>query len=286
MEGRHDGGYEYMRSPDWNSLRLRTRVSYRRAFDVLKPLDAMPLMKIDRAFIFTLRDTRILPRHGTWLANYTVTVLSIVLRFASDRGWLKQNPLAQRVRKLRVKREARGNRPWSELECHTVLEHAPPHLRLPIALAMCAGLRKADFLTVTLSALQNNTIKVRTSKRGVPIKIPIHPLLSEALSARPRSDALQIAVNSRGESWTDTDFNASFRAFKLKLEAAGLIEAGLTPHGLRHTLGTRLREAGADDRTIADVLGQRAASMARLYSENASFQRPRRRWCLGWISPE
>src|SRR3954454_20790622 len=56
-----------------------------------------------------------------------------------------------------------------------------------------------------------------------------------------------------------------------RLEAEGLIEAGLTPHGLRHTLGTRLREAGADDRTIADILGQKSVSMARHYSENAAL---------------
>jgi site-specific recombinase XerD len=42
-------------------------------------------------------------------------------------------------------------------------------------------------------------------------------------------------------------------------------------HGLRHTLGTRLREAGADDRTIADILGQKSVSMGRFYSENAAL---------------
>jgi integrase len=50
-----------------------------------------------------------------------------------------------------------------------------------------------------------------------------------------------------------------------------VIEPGLTPHGLRHTLGTLLREAGADDRTIADVLGQKSTAMARHYSENAEL---------------
>ena len=47
--------------------------------------------------------------------------------------------------------------------------------------------------------------------------------------------------------------------------------ARLTSRGLRHTLDARLREAGADDRTIADILGQRSASMARLYSEIAAL---------------
>jgi integrase len=69
--------------------------------------------------------------------------------------------------------------------------------------------------------------------------------------------------------WTESGFNTSFRTFKLALEKDEAIGKGLTLHGLRHTLGTRLREAGADDRTIADILGQKSTAMARHYSESA-----------------
>lgn len=232
----------------------------------------MPLHKMDRAFVFALRDTKIMPKHGTWLANYAVTVLRILFRLAHDRGWLDVNPLYERVRKIRRKREgAPANRPWTEEECMSVMEHAPQQLLLPLALAMCAGLRKADFLTATMASLRGDKIIVRTSKRGVPVMIPLHPILKRAIDNRPKSDAVQIAVNSLGSPWTATGFNASFRSFKIRLEKQGLIELGLTPHGLRHTLGTRLREAGADDRTIADILGQKTSSMARHYSENAAL---------------
>jgi hypothetical protein len=60
----------YMRSPQWGSLRPKTRVSYQRALEILKPLEKMPLHKITRPFIFALRDTKILPRRGSWHANY------------------------------------------------------------------------------------------------------------------------------------------------------------------------------------------------------------------------
>jgi integrase len=262
---------EFVRSPHWGTLSAATRRSYERVFAILKPIKDMPVIQADRAFLFRLRDDKIYPKHGVWLANYTLTTLSVVLKFAHDRGCLPSNPLAEKVRKIRNSRRGGANRPWSEQECRIVMERAPPHLKLPLALAMCAGLRKADFLKVTLSAIKDGTIAIRTSKRGVRIAIPIHPILQEAIEARPKSDALQIAVTSRGEPWTESGFNASFAKFKKKLEQEGLIEPGLTPHGLRHTLGTRLREAGADDRTIADVLGQKSTSMARHYSENASL---------------
>jgi hypothetical protein len=60
---------------------------------------------------------------------------------------------------------------------------------------------------------------------------------------RPESDAVQIAVNSYNELGTDSGFNSSWHMFKKGLQAEGLIEPGLTMHGLRHRLGTRLREA-------------------------------------------
>jgi integrase len=231
----------------------------------------MRLAQITRPFVLDLR-TDIFWKRGRWMSNYCVTVLRIILGFAVDRGWLRANPLAERIRKIRkATDEGDFNRPWTEAECRIVLERAPPALKLALALAMCAGLRKSDFLTVTRSAVHDGAIAVRTSKHGTKVAVPLHPILSDTLAHRPQSNAVQIAVNSYGEPWTEGGFNASWRTFKKRLEAEGLIEAGLTPHGLRHTLGTRLREAGADDRTIADILGQKSVSMARHYSENAAL---------------
>jgi integrase len=66
--------------------------------------------------------------------------------------------------------------------------------------------------------------------------------------------------------------------FKNSLEARGEIAPGLTIHALRHTLDTRLREAGADDRTIAD---QSSLSQARHYSESAGLPAGARAYVLG-----
>jgi integrase len=265
---------EYMRSPaDWAVLRPATKTSYEKVFRVLQPLHDMPLVKMDRSFIFALRDKKLLPKHGRWLANYSVTVLGILFRFAQDRGWLSVNPLAERVKKIRRAGDDADakNRPWTEAECHIVLKRAPAHIRLPIAVAMCAGLRKTDFLSVKLASIRDGSITVRTSKRGVPIEVPIHPILAEAIKQRPKSDSDVLCVSSRGEPWTPMGWNASWGKLRRSLEAEGVIGQGLTCHGLRHTLGTRLREAGADDRTIADILGQRSTAMARHYSENAAL---------------
>lgn len=57
--------------------------------------------------------------------------------------------------------------------------------------------------------------------------------------------------------------------FNGKLEAEGLVAKGLTIHGLRHTLGGWLADAGCDLDTIRRVLGQKTLTMAQLYSERA-----------------
>jgi integrase len=275
----------YRNSPAWAVLRPKTRLSYERALAVLKPLNELPLHKIDRPFVFRLRDEKVLPKHGTWMANYAVTVMRLLLGFAHDRGWVDSNTLAERIKKVKIVREGgQANRPWTAEECQIVLERAPPQLALPIALAMFSGLRTADILSASMATIRSGEISVRTSKRGMPIRVPIHPTLQRAIDNRPKSTAVQIAVNSQGMPWTESGFNASFRTFKKGLEGKRLIEPGLTPHGLQHTLGTRLREAGADDRTIADILGQRSTSMARHYSENAELP-TRARELLSEVDP-
>jgi integrase len=133
---------------------------------------------------------------------------------------------------------------------------------------MCAGLRKADVLTVTKAAIAGGIITVRTAKREKEISTPIHPLLADAIKALPASDAVQIAVNSYGQPWTETGFNSSWSKFRNSLLSQGLIGHGLTIHGLRHTLGTRLKEAGVDDGMIADILGN---TIPRHYSSGAKL---------------
>jgi integrase len=263
---------QYKEFGGWAELKPKTQFTYERAFKILEPLRVVRLSDMTRPQILKLRNEEYHPKHGRWMANYIVTVLGILFGFAVDQGLVVANPLEQKVKRLRKPpSEIVANRPWTPEECQAVLDAAPAQLLVPVALAMFSGLRKADILSATLSAIRDGEITVRTSKRGVPIRVPLHPQLVAALAKRPATSALQIAITSRGEPWTESGFNASWITFKRRLETAGKIEHGLTIHGLRHTLGTRLREAGADDRTIADVLGQRSLSQARHYSESAGL---------------
>ena len=65
---------------------------------------------------------------------------------------------------------------------------------------------------------------------------------------------------------------ARLRHVMAHLAIDGLIGPGLTPYGLRHTVAVILRESGADERTIADALGQKTIEMARHYAKGADLR--------------
>jgi integrase len=255
----------------WGALKRPTQASYERAFAALAPIKAAPMANMTRASILEFRDEILFKKHGRWLANYCVTVLSLLFVFALDRGIVKTNSLEGRIRKIKKAPDApKANRAWTAEELEAVFSAAPPHLRLPLAMAACLGLRFSDIMKAPLSALRGGVARLRTSKTGQMISIPVHPLLASALAARPTSDAVQICVNSGGKPWK-SGFNASWIKFRNGLEAEGKIEPGLTIHGLRHTLGKMLKEAGLADGQIADVLGQSSVAMARHYSDEAQL---------------
>lgn len=278
---------EYMSDscPEWTDLRPDTQKSYRRAFAALEGIRSISMSKMTRGAILKLRNEKLKPKHGRWMANYAVTVLGVLFAWAVDNEIhdIKASPLEKRVKRLRKPREeAKANRPWTPDECETVVAEAPTQILIPVALAMFSGLRKRDLLTAPLTAVKDGEITVRTSKRDKLVKIPVHPRLAEALKQRPTKpergriaekwpEAVQIAITSHGLPWTESGFNSTWSKFKAALEKEGKVAPGLTIHGLRHTLGTRLREAGADDRTIADVLGQDSVAMGRHYSDDAEL---------------
>ena len=258
----------YRKSDYWGRLAPKTRLSYDRAMDLLSSIRDMPLTKIDPGFVAGLRD-KVMAKRGRWMANYVITLLSILSDFALERRWMTENP-TKPVRRIRKDKQARVvNRPWTPAECRAVLDAAPPYLALPIALAMCTGLRKGDVLTVVRDVVHGGMILVRTKKTGAAVNIPLHPALANALAQAPAHSAKTLCSNSRGQSWTESGFNSTFIKFIAGLEKLEKVSPGLTMHGLRHTLGTRLIEAGASDRAAADLLGHADTKMTRHYSKLA-----------------
>lgn len=134
---------------------------------------------------------------------------------------------------------------------------------------MFTGLRKGDVLALTKGSIRDGRIWKRTGKTGQDVSIPIHPDLANVLNRATSTDAITVAVTTHGTPWTESGFNSTFIKAILKLKRQGLVGDGITFHGLRHTVGTLLVEAGVDIDTVRRWLGQKTLAMAIHYTETA-----------------
>jgi len=258
----------YKRAPEWTALAAASRVSYERVFDDLQRFDTARLETFTTAGVLRLRDAiaeRAKAPKGRWFANYTVKVLRLLFAWGRPREWIAANPAADVPMIARAKGLPRANRPWSAAEREAVLNAAPTHLRIPIALGMFTGAREADALRMTRAAWDGKSAAWRAQKNGREIWVRAHPKLIAILAQAP-ADSLLLCLNARGRPWTENGFRASFFKMLRGLREDGKIGTGLTFHGLRHTLGDALAEAGCTTEEIEAVLGITPA-MARHYSK-------------------
>jgi integrase len=258
----------YRASEGFSALAPRTRSDYEKAFAFLAPIWTGSLSAFTTPQIVVLREKWRKVR-GRCFVNKTLAVLSIVFAYGVELGLLTANPLRD-VKQIRRPKDAPAvNRPWPLPERKIAMEKLPPHLRLPVAIGLYSGMREGDIVRAPRSIVSAGTIKIKAAKRGVWIDIPIVAELKAALAAAPAHDAVTLCANSRGRPWTLQGFSCSFRKAIKKLEEQGLIGAGLTFHGLRHTVATTLAESGVNEEDIAAVLGHKTSRMAAHYAREA-----------------
>lgn len=262
----------YKATSKFTELKPRTKSDYQKVFDYLQPLAPAPLLEMTPGWVARLREAAFKKRKRRF-ANYVLAVLSVLLSHAVELELLTSNPVASVKKVRRPKGMPDANRPWTKEECDAVIAAAPIHLKVVIGLCMYTGMREGDALSATWSIYKDGAISTVTNKAGVPIWWPCPSKLTAILKDAIRGDALQIALTSRRTPWTESGFQSSWRKFRLELEKQGKVQPKLTIHGLRHTVGTLLREEGFDYRSIADALGQNDTKMAEHYSKGADLKK-------------
>lgn len=265
---------EYKQHPAFTDLADKTKSDYERYFNYLSPIFDTPIQQFTTPLVVKIRD-KLAEKHGRRSGNYVKTVLSIVFSWAKERGYCETNPAAE-IKALKAAKDApQANRPWTDSEREAVLEVLPRHMRLPIILMMFCGLDPQDALFLPKTAIADGKIDVRRGKTGVAVWMPLPEPVREEIEKQStnKSDSITVCLNSHGKPWTVSGFRASWRPIRIKLEGENKIGLGLTLKGLRHTVATILAEMGMDERTIADVLGQKTIEMARHYSRRADKSR-------------
>lgn len=137
-----------------------------------------------------------------------------------------------------------------------------------LRISECTGLNMSDIdLYSGVMKIRGKGKKERLGAIGDPAARALRNYLiirrSMFSDNRPESP---VFLNQQGTRFTDRSFQ---RNFKLYLTTAGL-PADMTPHKLRHSFATHLLDAGADLRSVQELLGHANLSTTQLYTHISS----------------
>lgn len=141
---------------------------------------------------------------------------------------------------------------WTDAQIEAFISAAPTHIARVVLIALWTGQRQGDILSLTWSAHDGRTIRLRQSKTGRHLSIPVATPLRAALTATrmKAKDTDTICTTSRGQPWTRDGFRTSFGKACVSAQITGL-----TFHDLRGTAVARLALAGATVPESATITG-------------------------------
>ena len=240
----------FQASEDFRQLAPRTRDDYKRIIqkEIEPEYSDFPLSaltdKRTRGIFMEWRDKLALKSRRQ--ADYTWTVLARVLSWSKNRGKITVNPCE---RGGRIYSGSRAENVWSADQEAAFLKSAPEHLHLPLLLALWTGQRQGDLLRLPWSAYSGTQIRLRQSKTGARVVIPVGTPLKAALDAAAKRSPI-ILTTIDGKPWTAAGFRASWGKACAKVGVSGV-----TFNDLHGTAVTRLALAECTEAEIATITG-------------------------------
>jgi tyrosine recombinase XerC len=144
--------------------------------------------------------------------------------------------------------------------------------RAILELLYATGTRVSELVGIDLRDVDGSGGQVRVTGKGSKQRIlPVHREALARIDAylragrpafRPGAAEQALFLNRGGTRLSDGGVRRMLRRHLVTLGSA----SGITPHTLRHTFATHLLEAGADLRTVQDLLGHVALSTTQIYT--------------------
>jgi site-specific recombinase XerD len=210
----------------------------------------------------------------------TVSIVRSFLRYLCLKGMIDAAIIGQ-VPKIRVYQGERLPTIWTPEDVRKLLsavDRASPIGKRDYAILLLAtrlGLRAGDIREMRLDQLDwdHSCIHVVQGKTGAPLELPLTEEVGEAIidylrHGRPAVSYREIFLrqNAPFEPFgRDNNLHSLITSYRRKagIELPAQSRCGL--HSLRHTLASRLLEAGVPLDTIAGTLGHLAPETTRLY---------------------
>lgn len=181
--------------------------------------------------------------------------LSRLIKWGSEQGYCSP---PERIEKLPYKRGIPSILSRPDLN-KLFRAMQPKHRALFTVMYMC-GLRMNEAVRLRKQDIQGTDIVVR-GKGGKVRRIPLNKVAAKVLKPflKGKTDLLFPSMKTGGVL---TDIRKPIATAKLKAGISGRI----TPHMLRHSFATHLLDAGADLRTIQELLGHADISTTTIYT--------------------
>jgi integrase len=176
------------------------------------------------------------------------STFAAIMAWAVDRRLVATKPCA---RPGELYHSTRSESVWTTDDESALKAVAPPRIWLAYLLAVWTGQRQGDLLRLTWKAYDGTYIRLRQSKGGRRVVIPVGGPLKVALDkAAMDKKAVTILTTTKKTPWTSDGFRTTWGKVVAKAKTTGL-----TFHDLRGTALTRLALAEASEAEIAAITG-------------------------------
>ena len=141
--------------------------------------------------------------------------------------------------------------------------------RAVLLLLYGAGMRIAEALSLTADVLPLGERLTVTGKGGKQRVVPILPIVSEAVADYARQCPWPLSAGEplfRGAKGGPLSQGMVQKATARARKALGLPDTA-TPHALRHSFATHLLGAGADLRSLQELLGHASLGSTQIYTQ-------------------
>ncbi len=227
----------FYRSPGWQGMtKESSRKTYRSIIERFRKAHGskrVAMVKVEHldAILGKMRDTPA-------AANNLRKVLKRLFAYAVKLGWRRDNPV-ELTDAFRI--DGEGFHTWTEAEIAQFQAKHPigSKARLAMELMLWTGQRRSDIIQLGRQHVEDGRIRIRQTKTGAVVLVPISPQLQRVLDSVPAGQ-LCFLETEFGRPFTSAGFGNWFRD---RCNEAGLRQC--SAHGLRKAMSRRLAESGA-----------------------------------------